>query len=45
MRTIAAAPGERFGGREKAPQWPADLDGHSAEHRIRDIEKALAGGG
>jgi hypothetical protein len=45
MRTLAAAPEERFGGRERSPQWPGDLDGHSAEHRIKDIEKALASEG
>ena len=43
MRTIATAPEERFGGREKAPPWPFDLDGHSAEHRTRDVEPALVG--
>ena len=30
-----------FNGRERKPEWPFDLDGHSAYHRIKDIEQAL----
>jgi hypothetical protein len=42
MRTLAETPAEWFGRREHAPQWPGDFDGHSAGHRIRDIEAALS---
>jgi hypothetical protein len=42
LRTLDEAPEERFNGRERAPYWPGDLDGHSAEHRVRDVERALA---
>jgi uncharacterized damage-inducible protein DinB len=41
MRTLAERPAEWFARREHAPQWPGDFDGHSAGHRIRDIEAAL----
>jgi len=43
LRTLARTPEEWFGRRERSPQWPADLDGHSAAHRARDIEAALGG--
>jgi hypothetical protein len=42
LRTLDEAPEERFNGRERAPYWPGDLDGHSAEHRVKDVERALA---
>lgn len=32
---------EWFNGRERRREWPFDLDGHSAYHRIKDIEEAL----
>jgi len=41
LRTLARTPQEWFGRRERSAQWPADLDGHSAAHRARDIEAAL----
>ncbi|MBI3029229.1 MAG: DinB family protein [Candidatus Rokubacteria bacterium] len=41
LRTLARTPHEWFGRRERSPQWPADLHGHSAAHRMRDIEAAL----
>ena len=44
LRTLASTPDEWFGRRERSPQWPADLDGHSAAHRVKDIEAALGGG-
>ena len=31
-----------FSGHERGAPWPFDLDGHSAAHRVRDIERALA---
>jgi hypothetical protein len=44
-RTLAALPADWFGRREHAPSWPADFDGHSARHRVKDIEAALASSG
>ena len=41
LRTLAMTPREWFAQRERSPQWPADFDGHSAAHRVRDIEAAL----
>jgi Mycothiol maleylpyruvate isomerase N-terminal domain len=41
MRTLEDKPEEWFTRRERAPYWPGDLDGHSAEHRVKDIEQAL----
>jgi hypothetical protein len=35
-------PAEWFGRREHGPEWPADFDGHSAAHRVKDIEAALS---
>ena len=43
LRTLAGTPAAWFGRREHSPQWPGDLDGHSAVHRVKDIEAALAG--
>jgi hypothetical protein len=42
-RTLANTPAAWFGRRAHAPEWPADLDGHSAAHRVKDIEAALVG--
>ena len=41
MRTLLATPAEWFARREHSPEWPADFDGHSAAHRIKDIQAAL----
>ena len=38
---LRAAPEEWFSGRERRQEWPYDLDGHSAYHRVKDIERAL----
>ena len=35
------APDEYFSGKERNEQWPFDLIGHSAYHRINDILRAL----
>jgi len=43
LRTLARTPEEWFGRRERSPQWPGDLDSHSAAHRVKDIEAALRG--
>jgi hypothetical protein len=41
LRTLAGKPEEWFGRREHSAEWPLDLDGHSAWHRVRDMEAAL----
>jgi hypothetical protein len=43
LETLARTPPEWFGRKEHAAQWPADLDAHSAAHRVKDIEAALRG--
>ena len=43
LRTLARTPEAWFGRRERSLQWPLDLDGHSAAHRVKDIEAALNG--
>ncbi len=43
LEALKAAPDKWFNARERRPEWPSDLDGHSADHRVRDIEQALAG--
>ena len=42
LAALRAAPEEWFSGRERRPEWPYDLDGHSADHRVMDIQRALA---
>lgn len=41
LAAIQDMPEEWFSGRERQAEWPFDLDGHSAYHRIKDIEEAL----
>lgn len=41
LAALREAPAEWFGGRERAPDWPGDLVGHSTYHRLKDIEWAL----
>jgi len=41
LAALRAAPDEWFSGKERRAEWPGDLDGHSAYHRITDIEGAL----
>jgi hypothetical protein len=41
IRTLRDRPDDWFGRRERSPDWPGDFVGHSAWHRIRDIEAAL----
>ncbi len=43
LAALKAAPEEWFSGKERRPEWPGDLDGHLAYHRVKDIERALAG--
>ena len=42
LAALRAAPEEWFSGKERRPEWPFDLDGHSSYHRVKDIERALA---
>ena len=42
LRTLATTPAARFARRGPLLAWPGDLDGHSAAHRRKDIEAALA---
>lgn len=44
LAALREAPDEYFSGKERNPQWPFDIDGHSLYHRVRDIEKTLASG-
>lgn len=41
LETLAGNPPAWFNRRERSPAWPLDFDGHSADHRRRDIEAAL----
>jgi mycothiol maleylpyruvate isomerase-like protein len=41
IETLKARPDEWFGSRERGANWPGDFDGHSAWHRVRDIEAAV----
>jgi hypothetical protein len=38
---LQEAPVEWFSGKERRPEWPFDLDGHSTYHRVKDIEQAF----
>ena len=40
MRTLAEMPEDLFTRREHNLSWPADSDGHSAAHRVTDVEAA-----
>jgi hypothetical protein len=42
LAALRAAPEEWFSGKERRSEWPFDLDSHSANHRVKDIERALA---
>ena len=42
LAALREAPDAWFSERERGAPWPFDLDGHSAFHRVRDIERALA---
>ncbi len=41
LAALQAAPEGWFSAREHRPEWPNDLDGHSAYHRVKDIEPVL----
>jgi hypothetical protein len=44
LAALRAAPNNWYSRRDRGPDWPFDLDGHSAEHRVKDIERALPRG-
>lgn len=44
LTALREAPEEWFSARERRAEWPYDLDGHSAYHRVNDIQRALADG-
>jgi len=41
LAALRAAPEDWYSARERNPQWPFNIDGHSAEHRLKDIARAL----
>ncbi len=41
LAALREAPAAWFDGKHHSPDWPFDLDGHSANHRVKDIERAL----
>ncbi len=41
LTALQTAPETWFSNRERQPDWPFDLDGHSSYHRVKDIEQAL----
>jgi len=44
LAALEEAPQEWFNGRERGPDWPYPLEGHSSFHRVRDIERTLESG-
>ncbi len=42
LAALQAAPDEWFSRRDRRPEWPYDLVGHSSDHRQKDIERALS---
>ena len=44
LAALREAPEEWFNGKERAPDWPGDLVGHSSHHRLKDIEWTLKQG-
>jgi hypothetical protein len=41
LAALNEAPDEWFSGKEHGEPWPFDIDGHSAYHRVRDLEAAV----
>lgn len=41
LKALRAAPSAWFTRASRGPDWPFDLDGHSANHRVKDLERAL----
>jgi hypothetical protein len=44
LKALREAPDEWFSRPSRGSNWPSDLDVHSAKHRVKDIERALAKG-
>jgi hypothetical protein len=42
LAALREAPGAWYTRRSRGPDWPFDLEGHSAEHRLKDIERTVA---
>ncbi len=42
LKALRESPDEWFTRPSRGDNWPYDLDGHSAEHRLKDIRQALA---
>ncbi len=42
LTALRAAPEDWFTGKDRSLEWPNDLAGHVAYHRVNDIEQALA---
>jgi hypothetical protein len=42
LKALREAPDAWFTRPSRSDNWPYDLDGHSADHRIKDIQGALA---
>ncbi len=42
LSALGAASDDWFTGKDRRPDWPFDLAGHVAYHRVKDIEGALA---
>ena len=44
LAALREAPDQWFTRASRGPDWPFDLDGHSANHRVKDLERALKPG-
>ncbi len=44
LKALREAPAEWFSRPSRRKDWPFDLDGHSAAHRVKDIERAVTKG-
>jgi len=44
LAALRAAPDRWYSRGDRGPDWPFDLDGHSAEHRVKDIARSLKKG-
>jgi hypothetical protein len=41
LAALQTKPEEWFSSRERRSDWPFELEGHSMDHRVKDIEQAL----
>jgi len=41
LAALREAPEEWFSGKDRGPEFPFDLTGHSTNHRVKDIERAV----